>query len=142
VLSVATFGATGVRSSFPAVTTCVEADAFNPRAGARLASSSALVHAVTATKEITGREAKVIGRLAVVCRMGTPHRVTTELGIVNRRGVTEQKQLELLIAGTRRANGPSGAFVRTPVGDVQVDVRSGWLGGVSQAADKATCSLL
>jgi hypothetical protein len=74
-------------------------------------SMSALVHAITATKEITGREVRevtVIGSLAVVCRMGTPHRAITNPDIANRRGVTEQKHLELLIAGT----GPAGQAAR------------------------------
>jgi hypothetical protein len=43
-------------------------------------------------------EVTVVGGLAVVCRMGTPHCATTNLEIVNRRGVTEQK-LKLLVAG-------------------------------------------
>ena len=69
---------------------------------------SALVYAITATKEITGREVTLIGGLAVVCGMGAPHRATTNLDVANRRGVTEQKHLELLIAGT----GPAGQAAR------------------------------
>jgi hypothetical protein len=42
----------------------------------------------------------VIGGLALVCGMGIPHRATTDLDVANRRRVTKQKRLELLITGT------------------------------------------
>jgi hypothetical protein len=85
-------------------------------------SMSSLILAITATRELTQQDVTVIGGLAVVCRLSTAHRATTDLDIVDRHGDTQQPQLELLIAGTGRPSGPSGAVVSTAMGDIQVDV--------------------
>jgi len=69
---------------------------------------SSLILAITATSELTQQDVTVIGGLAVVCRLSTAHRATTDLDIVDRHGDTQQPQLELLIAGTGRPSGPSG----------------------------------
>jgi hypothetical protein len=83
---------------------------------------SALVHAIPAIVERTGREVILIGGLAVMCRLTQPYRVTTDLDTVNRRGDTEPAQLELLLASGAERSGISGAMVHTSAGDVQVDV--------------------
>lgn len=85
-------------------------------------SMSALVHAVTATREITGQDVIVIGGLAVICRLSTAHRATTDLDIVDRHDDGQETQLQLLLASTHRPSGPSGTVVPTPLGDIQVDV--------------------
>jgi hypothetical protein len=82
---------------------------------------SALVHAIRETAKLTNQPVTVIGGLAVVCRVSSPHRATTDLDIVNHRRSDEPKQLELLVAGSK-ASGPAGATVSTPLGSVHVDV--------------------
>jgi hypothetical protein len=83
---------------------------------------SSLVHAISATRELTQQEVTVIGGLAVVCRLSAAHRATTDLDIVDRHNDTQQPRLQLLVDGTGRPSGPSGALVPTAMGVVQVDV--------------------
>jgi hypothetical protein len=83
---------------------------------------SSLIHAVTATRELTRQDVIVIGGLAVVCRLSTAHRATTDLDIVDRHDDAEEPQLQLLLASTHKLSGPAGTVVPTPLGDVQVDV--------------------
>lgn len=83
---------------------------------------TALVHAIPETQARTGRPIIVIGGLAVICRVASPHRATSDLDTVNRRRRGEVSQLKLLVASTGRASGPAGVLVPTPVGDVRVDV--------------------
>lgn len=81
-----------------------------------------LVSAIPVIAEQTGRAVVLVGGLAVMCRLSTPYRVTTDLDTVHRRGARERPQLELLVATGATPSGPSGALVHTPYGDVQVDV--------------------
>lgn len=83
---------------------------------------SSLVHAITATQELTGQEVIVIGGLAVISRLTTAHRATTDLDIVDRHDDVREPQLQLLLAATDRPSGPTGTVVATPLGDIQVDV--------------------
>lgn len=83
---------------------------------------SALTLAIPAVKERTGREVIVVGGLAVVCRLTSPYRVTSDLDTVNRRRNDEPAQLELLIASGALPSGVSGVLVPTSAGPVQVDV--------------------
>jgi hypothetical protein len=83
---------------------------------------SALAHAIRETQELTGKSVTVIGGLAVVCRVGSPHRATSDLDIVDRRTGGETPQLELLVARSAPIEGRAGALVPTPLGDVYVDV--------------------
>jgi hypothetical protein len=81
-----------------------------------------LVSAIPVITEQTGRAVVLVGGLAVMCRLSIPYRVTTDLDTVDRRAVEERSQLELLVSAGATRSGPSGALVRTPYGDVQVDV--------------------
>jgi hypothetical protein len=81
-----------------------------------------LVSAVPLVAEQTGRAVVLIGGLAVMCRLPTPHRATTDLDTVDRRATGEPSQLQLLLAAGAVPSGPTGAVVRTPYGEVQVDV--------------------
>lgn len=83
---------------------------------------SALVHAIPITAERTGRPVVLIGGLAVICRLVTPHRSTTDVDTVNRRRGVEPSQLDLLIRSGATKDGPVGALVQTPAGTVRVDV--------------------
>jgi hypothetical protein len=85
-------------------------------------SMSALVLAIPEILARTGRNVIVIGGLAVMCRLLRPHRATSDLDTVSRRGIAEPAQLELLLASGAAASGTSGALVPTLTGDVQVDV--------------------
>jgi len=83
---------------------------------------SALVHAIPITAERTGRPVVLIGGLAVICRLDSPYRATTDVDTVNRRRGVEPSQLDLLIRSGARKDGPVGALVKTPAGTVRVDV--------------------
>jgi nucleotidyltransferase AbiEii toxin of type IV toxin-antitoxin system len=81
-----------------------------------------LVSAVPIVAEQTGRAVILVGGLAVMCRLPTPYRATTDLDTVDRRAADEESQLELLVSAGATPSGPSGALVHTRFGDVQVDV--------------------
>jgi hypothetical protein len=85
-------------------------------------SMSALVHAIPAATERTGRPIVVIGGLAVICRLATAYRATSDLDTVDRRRTNETAQLELLVRSGAEPSGPTGVLVPTPAGDVQVDI--------------------
>lgn len=85
-------------------------------------SMTRLVSAIPVISAQTGRAVVLVGGLAVMCRLSTPYRATTDLDTVHRRGARERPQLELLVATGATPSGPSGALVHTPYGDVQVDV--------------------
>jgi hypothetical protein len=73
-----------------------------------------LVSAIPVICEQTGRAVVLVGGLAVMCRLSTPYRVTTDLDTVDRRGVGEHSQLELLVAAGATPSGPSGALTGRP----------------------------
>lgn len=85
-------------------------------------SMSALVHAIPIAVERTGRPVVLIGGLAVICRLGSPYRATTDVDTVDRRRGDAPSQLDLLLTGGAKATGPSGALIETPAGPVRVDV--------------------
>ncbi|SDU64487.1 hypothetical protein SAMN04489733_7586 [Amycolatopsis keratiniphila] len=78
--------------------------------------------AIPVVTEQTGRPIVLVGGLAVMCRLSTPYRATTDLDTVDHRAPNERSQLELLVATGGTPSGPSGVLVRTPHGEVQVDV--------------------
>lgn len=82
----------------------------------------ALVLAIPEIESRTDRPVTLVGGLAVLCRLGTAYRVTSDLDTAHRRRPGEQRQLELLIASGARAAGPSGVRIPTPRGEVQVDI--------------------
>lgn len=82
----------------------------------------ALVLAIPEVESRTARQVTLVGGLAVLCRLGTAYRVTSDLDTVNRRAKEEQPQLEILIASGAPPQGPSGVLIATPRGEVQVDV--------------------
>jgi hypothetical protein len=81
-----------------------------------------IVSAIPLVAEQTGRAVVLIGGLAVMCRLTTPYRVTTDLDTVDRRSGNEVSQLQLLVAAGATPDGPVGAVVSTPWGEVKVDV--------------------
>lgn len=85
-------------------------------------SMTRLVSAIPVIVERTGRAVVLVGGLAVMCRLPTPYRVTTDIDTVDRRAVAEPSQLELLVSAGATPSGPSGVLVRTPSGEVQVDI--------------------
>lgn len=86
-------------------------------------SMLAIVQAVPELEARTGRKAVVIGGLAVLCRLGTAYRATSDLDTANRRAAGEPAQLDVLLQhdGVTQA-GPAGVWIPTPAGMVQVDV--------------------
>lgn len=83
---------------------------------------ASIIAAIPITARDTGRSVIVIGGLAVLCRLSTPYRATTDLDTVSRRQAGQVGQLELLVAAGATLSGPAGAQVATPLGSVQVDV--------------------
>ena len=83
---------------------------------------AAIVAAIPVIAQQTGRPVIVVGGLAVLCRLSTPYRATTDLDTVSRLHAGQASQLELLIAAGATPSGPAGARVVTPLGQVQVDV--------------------
>lgn len=77
-----------------------------------------LVSAIPVIAEQTGRSVVLVGGLAVMCRLSTPYRATTDLDTVDRRAVDALSQLQLLVSAGATPSGPSGALVHTPYGDV------------------------
>jgi hypothetical protein len=57
----------------------------NPRVELLGAQMSALADAIRTIQTLTGQPVTVIGGLAVICRLSSPHRATSDLDIVNRR---------------------------------------------------------
>jgi hypothetical protein len=60
-------------------------------------SMLAIVHAIPEFESRTGRTATVIGGLAVLCRLGTAYRATSDLDTANRRAAGEPPQLAVLL---------------------------------------------
>lgn len=83
---------------------------------------ASIIAAIPIAERMTGRQVIVIGGLAVLCRLSTPYRATTDLDTVTRRQEGQVGQLELLLAAGSTPSGPAGAQVVTPLGFVQVDV--------------------
>lgn len=94
------------------------------RPAVRLTESvvTALVSAIPIIAQQTERSVVLVGGLAVMCRLSTAYRATTDLDTVDRRGGGQVGQLELLLAAGAESSGPSGAMVETPFGLVQVDI--------------------
>ena len=65
----------------------------------------ALVLAIPEVESRTARQVTLVGGLAVLCRLGTAYRVTSDLDTVNRRAKEEHPQLEILIASGARPRG-------------------------------------
>jgi len=83
---------------------------------------SALADAIRITQTLTSQPVTVIGGLAVICRLSSPHRATSDLDIVNRRRDNQTPQLELLIAKSEPVEGRNAALVTTAAGKVIVDI--------------------
>ncbi len=97
-------------------------DVHVPRLNLLGTSMSALGYAILQAQTLIGQPITVIGGLAVMCRLSTPYRATSDLDIVNHRAGVENSQLELLVAHGAQLEGRSGAIVETPLGSVIVDV--------------------
>lgn len=80
-----------------------------------------LVSAIPMVAEQTESQVIVVGGLAVMCRLGTPYRATTDLDTVDVQTADSRPHLELLLTRSP-PSGPSGALLATPLGPVQVDV--------------------
>lgn len=81
-----------------------------------------IISAIPVVAEQTGRAVVLVGGLAVMCRLPSPYRATIDLDTVDRRATNQESQLQLLVAAGATPSGPAGALVRTPWGEVQVDV--------------------
>lgn len=83
---------------------------------------AAVVQAVTEVHTLIGQPPVVVGGLAVMCRLSTPYRATTDLDVVDRLlGHTPQLQILRAAAGAREVE-PAAVLLPTPYGEVKVDV--------------------
>lgn len=97
-----------------------------------------LVHAIPRIEAQTARPVVLIGGLAVVCRLGRPHRATADLDTVDRRRDDEPSQLELLLDAGATPRGPAGALLDTLAGVVEVDVLEVTDAALQELPDDAT----
>jgi hypothetical protein len=103
------------------------------------ASMLALVEAIPELEARTERKATVIGGLAVLCRLGTVYRVTSDLDTANRLAVGETPQLEVLLQQDDVTEaGPAGVLIPTSAGTVKVDVIEVTDAELSHLSDDAT----
>lgn len=81
-----------------------------------------VVQAVAEVEALVGRPPVVVGGLAVLCRLSSPYRATTDLDLVDRlRGAAPQ--LEVLRTGEGAApEQPAAVLLPTRFGKVKVDV--------------------
>lgn len=83
---------------------------------------AAVVEGVRSVWQHTGRPPVVVGGLAVLSRLSTPYRATTDLDVVDRR-LDGAPHLELLRAAEgARAEAPAAVHLQTRFGPVKVDV--------------------
>lgn len=83
---------------------------------------AAVVDAVRRVEELVGQPPVIVGGLAVLCRLSTAYRATTDLDVVD-RGTGEVRHLELVRrAEGSRDDGPVGVVIPTRFGEVRVDV--------------------
>jgi len=83
---------------------------------------AAVVQGIAEVAALIGQPPVVVGGLAVMCRLSSPYRATTDLDVVDRL-LGEVPQLQVL----RAAHGaepvePTSVLLPTPYGQVKVDV--------------------
>lgn len=82
-----------------------------------------LVEAISNVESAFGDRPRVVGGVAVSCRLSVPHRATLDLDVVRMRSTRDEPALEVLIratGGTRVED--IGVIVQTGEGDARVDV--------------------
>lgn len=83
---------------------------------------AAVIQAIIDVERLVGSPPVIVGGLAVLCRLSTQHRATTDLDIVDRR-LGSRPQLELLraVLGAQSVQ-PAAVLLPTEFGAVKVDV--------------------
>ena len=84
-------------------------------------SMSALVKAIPHLEQVLGHRIVLVGGLAVLSRLGSAYRVTTDVDTAHRRADGEPAQLDILLAHGALATDAAGATITTPDGPVRVD---------------------
>jgi hypothetical protein len=102
------------------------------------ASMLAIVQAIPELESRTGRKPTVIGGLAVLSRLGTAYRATSDLDTVSRRATGDPPQVDVLLAAGARRAGPAGVWIQTSAGMVQVDIIEVTDAELSQLPDDET----
>jgi hypothetical protein len=83
---------------------------------------AAVVHGVGEVRTLIGQPPVVVGGLAVMCRLSTPYRATTDLDVVDRlHGEVPQLQVLRAAQGAKTVE-PAAVLLPTPYGEVKVDV--------------------
>lgn len=82
-----------------------------------------LVDAIPRIEELTGERPIIIGGLAVMCRLTSAHRATTDIDTVQRQAQGDMSHLEVLLQSpnAKRAD-PLGVRIPTASGEAKVDV--------------------
>ncbi len=83
---------------------------------------AAVVQAITQVADSLGQPPVVVGGLAVLARLSTPHRATVDLDVVDRMlGPTPHLEVLRAVEGAT-AEEPAAVLLPTPLGMVKVDV--------------------
>lgn len=78
---------------------------------------AAVVHAIPSVRNLIGTDPVVVGGLAVIARLSTPYRATSDLDVVDRlRGPVSQLELLRGAFGARPTD-PAAVLVPTDFGD-------------------------
>lgn len=83
---------------------------------------AAVVQGVEEVRILIGQPPVVIGGLAVICRLSSPYRATTDLDVIDRlHGAVPQHQLLCAARGAEPLQ-PASVLLPTAYGQVRVDV--------------------
>lgn len=83
---------------------------------------TAVVQAIDEVHTLIGAPPVVVGGVAVMCRLSTPYRATTDLDVVDRMlGPTPQLEMLRAAEGATPVE-PAAVLLPTPFGDVKIDV--------------------
>lgn len=82
----------------------------------------ALVRAIPELEALIGRSIVLVGGMAVLSRLRSAYRVTSDIDTVNHRVSGEPPRLDLLLAHGATAIDAAGAMIATSLGNVRVDV--------------------
>lgn len=81
-----------------------------------------IVQGIAEVRSVIGQPPVVVGGLAVLCRLSSPYRATTDLDVVDRRrSATPHLQVLRAVSGAEPVE-PAAVLLPTAFGPVKVDV--------------------
>lgn len=83
---------------------------------------AAIVQGIAEVRSVIGQPPVIVGGLAVLCRLSSPYRATTDLDVVDRRhGATPHLQVLRAVSGAEPVE-PAAVLLPTAFGPVKLDV--------------------